>query len=62
MPDHLKVMIDEEGKIAATSTTDKQLMLFEVQTGRLLAKAQCGEIITGICFSENKRHVIATSS
>lgn len=55
-------MIDEEGKIAATSTTDKQLMLFEVQTGKLLAKAQCGEIITGMCFTDNKRHLIVTSS
>ena len=50
-PDHLKVAFDEQGLIAATSCTDKQVMLFEALTGKLLCKAQCGEITTGMCFS-----------
>jgi hypothetical protein len=29
IPDHLKVMLDDQGKVAVTSTTDKQLMLFD---------------------------------
>lgn len=61
VPDHLKVMLDEQGKVAATSTTDKQVMLFEAQTGKLLAKAQCGEIITGMCYTDNCRHLVTTS-
>ena len=62
VPDHLKVMLDESGKVAVTSTTDKQLLLFQTETGKLLARAQCGEIITGMCFSDNGRHLIACSS
>jgi len=62
VPHHLKVMIDEYGKVAVTSTTDRQLMMFDTESGRLLAKVQCGEIITGMCFSDNKRHIITTSS
>lgn len=61
IPDHLKVMLDERGKVAATSTTDKQVMLFDAQAGKLLAKAQCGEIITGMCFTDNFRHLVTTS-
>lgn len=38
-PDHLKVLMDEQGQIAVTSSTDKQLMLFETESGRLLCKA-----------------------
>ena len=36
--DHLRVMIDPYGSIAVTSQTDKQLLLFEVETGKLLCK------------------------
>lgn len=61
IPDHLKVMLDERGRVAATSTTDKQLMLFDTQAGKLLAKAQCGEIITGMCYTDNFRHLVTTS-
>jgi hypothetical protein len=39
IPDHLKVMLDESGKVAVTSTTDKQLMLFDTENSRILAKA-----------------------
>ena len=62
MPDHLKVMLDPCGQVAVTSTTDKQILLFEAQSGRLLCKAQCGELTTGMCFSENGNHLITTSS
>ena len=55
-------MLDENGKVAVSSTTDKQLMIFETQSGKLLAKAQCGEIITSMCFTENNRHILTTSS
>jgi len=55
-------MLDDNGAVAATSCTDRQLMLFEVESGKLLCRAQCGEITTGMCFSENGRHLITTSS
>jgi len=61
-PDHLKVMLDEQGAVAVTSCTDKQLLLFDVETGKLLCKAQCGEITTGMCFTRGKRHLVTTSS
>jgi WD40 repeat protein len=61
-PDYLKVMLDEYGLVAVTSGTDKQIMLFDTETGRLLCKANCGEITTGMSFSTNYRHLITTSS
>ena len=61
-PDHLKVMLDEHGEVAATSCTDRQLMLFEAGTGKLLCKAQCGEITTGMCYTDNFKHLVTTSS
>ena len=39
VPDHLKVMLDPFGSIAVTSTTDKQIILFEAHSGKLLCKA-----------------------
>ena len=62
VPDHIKVMMDDMGLVAATSQTDKQVMLFETETGRLLCKSQCGEITTGMCFTDNKKHLITCSS
>lgn len=62
VPDHLKVMLDDNGQVAVTSTTDRQIILFEAQSGKLLGKAQCGELTTGMCFSENGKHLITTSS
>ena len=58
----MKVMLDQQGKVAVTSTTDKQLAIFDCQSGKLLCKAQCGELTTGLIFSENGRHLITTSS
>lgn len=55
-------MLDPWGSIAVTSQTDKQLLLFEVESGKLLCKVQCGELTTGMCFSNNNRHLITTSS
>jgi WD40 repeat protein len=37
-------------------------MLFEAESGRLLCRAQCGEITTGMCFSQNGKHLVTTSS
>lgn len=55
-------MLDDNGQVAVTSTTDRQIILFEAQSGKLLGKAQCGELTTGMCFSENGKHLITTSS
>lgn len=61
VPDYLKVIIDETGQVIVTSGTDKQLNLFEAETGNLLCKASCGELTTGMCFSQNGKHLITTS-
>jgi WD40 repeat protein len=61
-PDHLKVMLDPHGRVAVTSTTDKLISMYECSSGKLLCKAQCGELTTGLTFSENGRHLISTSS
>jgi WD40 repeat protein len=37
-------------------------MLFEAGSGRLLCRAQCGEITTGMCFSHNGKHLVTASS
>lgn len=55
-------MTDDLGLLVATSSTDKQLCIFESESGQLLAKANCGELTTGMCFSQNGRHLITTSS
>jgi WD40 repeat protein len=55
-------MLDEGGKIAVTSCTDRQILIFETESGKLLAKASSGEITTGMCFTDNKKHIITTSS
>jgi WD40 repeat protein len=36
--------------------------IFETYSGKLLCKATCGEITTGMCFSQNGKHLITTSS
>ena len=61
-PNHLKVILDPTGTVSATSSTDRQISLFESGTGKLLCKAQCGEITTGMSFSQNGKHLITTSS
>lgn len=61
VPDYLKVMIDETGSVLVTSGTDKCLNIFDTETGSHLCKAQCGELTTGMCFSQNGRHLITTS-
>jgi len=36
--------------------------LFEATTGKVLCRATCGEITTGMVFAENSKHLISTSS
>lgn len=62
VPDFLKVIIDDTGQVVVASGTDKQLCIFEADSGQLLCKALCGEITTGMCFSQNGKHLITTSS
>tara|TARA_B110000285_G_scaffold234345_1_gene310968 strand:- start:1254 stop:1751 length:498 start_codon:yes stop_codon:yes gene_type:complete len=61
-PDQMKVFLDDNGEVAVSSNTAKQLTIFEAKTGKVLCKATCGELITGMCFSENGKHLITTSS
>lgn len=58
----VKVTIDDRGAVIAASSTDRLLSLYEVKTGRLLARAKCGEIVTGMIFADNGRHLISSSS
>lgn len=61
-PDQMKVFLDDTGEIAMSSNTAKQLTIFEAKTGKVICKATCGELITGMCISENGKHLITTSS
>jgi hypothetical protein len=36
--------------------------LFEATSGKVLCRATCGEITTGMVFAENSKHLISTSS
>ncbi|KAK3516541.1 hypothetical protein QTP70_021724, partial [Hemibagrus guttatus] len=58
----LRVQIDPSGLYVATSCSDKNLSLFDFRTGECLA-AMFGhsEIITGIKFTRDCRHLISAS-
>ncbi|XP_017538725.1 mitogen-activated protein kinase-binding protein 1-like isoform X2 [Pygocentrus nattereri] len=58
----LRVQMDPSGLYVATSCSDKNLSLFDFQTGECLA-AMFGhsEIITGIKFTSDCRHLISIS-
>ncbi|KAL7888260.1 hypothetical protein AOLI_G00032340 [Acnodon oligacanthus] len=58
----LRVQMDPSGLYVATSCSDKNLSLFDFQTGECLA-AMFGhsEIITGIKFTSDCRHLISVS-
>lgn len=61
-PDYLKVAVDDWGQVVVASGTDKNVSIFEAESGKLLARATSGEITTGMIFSQNGKHLITTSS
>ncbi|XP_066532942.1 mitogen-activated protein kinase-binding protein 1-like isoform X3 [Hoplias malabaricus] len=58
----LRVQVDPSGLYVATSCTDKNLSLFDFQTGECLAVMHGhSDIITGIKFTSDCRHLISVS-
>ncbi|TSK58026.1 Mitogen-activated protein kinase-binding protein 1 [Bagarius yarrelli] len=58
----LRVQIDPSGLYVATSCSEKNLSLFDLQTGDCLAAVfGHSEIITSIKFTQNCRHLISAS-
>ncbi|XP_017311934.1 mitogen-activated protein kinase-binding protein 1 isoform X2 [Ictalurus punctatus] len=58
----LRVQMDPSGLYVATSCSDKNLSLFDFRTGECLAAAfGHSEIITGIKFTSDCRHLISAS-
>ena len=58
----IKVVLDRSGIYCATSCTDKTLAIYDYHTGELMASmAGHSELVTGLAFSNDCRHLISVS-
>ena len=58
----IKVVLDRSGIYCATSCTDKTLAIYDYHTGELMASmAGHSELVTGLAFSPDCRHLISVS-
>ena len=58
----IKVVLDGSGIYCATSCTDKTLAIYDYHTGELMASmAGHSELVTGLAFSPDCRHLISVS-
>jgi len=58
----IKVVLDRSGIYCATSCTDKTLAIYDYHTGELMATmAGHSELVTGLAFSNDCRHLISVS-
>ena len=58
----IKVVLDRSGIYCATSCTDKTLAIYDYHTGELMASmAGHSELVTGLAFSQDCRHLISVS-
>jgi len=58
----IKVVLDRSGIYCATSCTDKTLAIYDYHTGELMATmAGHSELVTGLAFSTDCRHLISVS-
>lgn len=58
----IKAVLDPSGRYVATSCTDKSLYIYDYLTGECLAATNGhSEIITGLKFTNNGRHLISVS-
>ena len=59
----LRVQLDPSGSYAATSCSDKNICLLDFYTGELMATMYGhSEVITGVKFSNDLKHVISISA
>ena len=59
----IKVVLDRSGIYCATSCTDKTLAIYDYHTGELMATmAGHSELVTGLAFSNDCRHLISGDS
>ena len=58
----IKVVLDRSGIYCATSCTDKTLAIYDYHTGECMATmAGHSELVTGLAFSQDCRHLISVS-
>jgi WD40 repeat protein len=58
----IKIALDPSGTFIATSCTDKSLYIYDYQSGECLATTSGhSELITGLKFSQNGKHLISVS-
>jgi len=60
--DNLKVAVDITGSYIAVSNKDGTVRIRDYYTGNLVAKINCGDLSTGICFTQNNKNLITTTA
>lgn len=60
--DNLKISVDSSGTYIAVSNNDKIVRIRDFNTGNLVAKVTCGDIITSLAFTQNSKYLITASS
>ena len=59
--DNLKLALDSTCSYIATSNRDRWVRIWDYYTGKLITKICPGELTTGLCFTENNKHLITVS-
>ena len=57
----LKVLIDKYASVVVSSSTSKRVSIYEAATSQPICKAQCGQVTTAMCFSNNLRNLITST-
>jgi len=60
--DNLKIITDMTGSYIATSHKDGNVRIRDYFTRNLIAKINCGDFTTGICFTQNNKNLITATS
>ena len=55
-------MLDETASFVISSSTDGLVTIHDIKTKLLMAKAECGDLTTGMCISQDKRFLLTASS
>lgn len=57
----MRTMIDSTASVVITSSTTKNVAIYNVQTAKELARFCPGEITTAMCLSNDSKRLITTS-
>ena len=60
--DNLKISVDSSGTYIAVSNNDKVVRIRDFNTGNMVARVSCGDIITSLAFTQNSKYLITASS